>query len=95
MSRPFRIRYPRGGISCHLPGQRTTGIVRDDPDRWAFLEILVESQAIYNVKLYPAVRFRIVNQAIMSPPQSIERKSRQGTIRISSWTRCLRSLQTR
>jgi putative transposase len=55
MTRPLRIQYPGAVYHVTCRGNERRDIFRDDPDRRTFLEILTESQAIYNVKLYAAV----------------------------------------
>ncbi|MBI5582789.1 MAG: transposase [Deltaproteobacteria bacterium] len=55
MSRPLRIQYPGAVYHVTCRGNERRDIFRDDSDRRAFLEILAESQAIYQVKLYAAV----------------------------------------
>jgi REP element-mobilizing transposase RayT len=55
MSRPLRIHYPGAVYHVTCRGNDRRDIFRDDTDRRTFLEILAESQAIYQVKLYAAV----------------------------------------
>jgi len=55
MARPLRIQYPGAVYHITCRGNARTVIYKDDKDRKAFLEILTESQKIYNIQIYSYV----------------------------------------
>ncbi len=52
MSRPLRIQYPGAVYHVTCRGNERKEIFREDQDRITFLELLMDSQEIYQVKLY-------------------------------------------
>ncbi|GBE06323.1 MAG TPA: hypothetical protein ENH45_03220 [Nitrospirae bacterium] len=55
MARPLRIQYPGAVYHITCRGNARKEIYKDDKDRKTFLELLVESAKIYNVKIYSYV----------------------------------------
>lgn len=55
MARQLRIQYPGAVYHITCRGNARQDIYRDNKDRKAFLEILTESQKIYNIKIYSYV----------------------------------------
>jgi REP element-mobilizing transposase RayT len=55
MARPLRIHYPGAVYHITCRGNARQDIYKDNKDRKAFLEILTESQKIYNIKIYSYV----------------------------------------
>ena len=55
MARPLRIQYPGAVYHVTCRGIERKSIYKDDKDRKTFLEILVTSGKIYNIKIYSYV----------------------------------------
>ncbi len=55
MARPLRIQYPGAVYHVTCRGIERKSIYKDDKDRKTFLEILVTSSKIYNIKIYSYV----------------------------------------
>ena len=58
MARPLRIQYPGAVYHVTCRGIERKSIYKDDKDRKTFLEILVTSGKIYNIKIYSYVLMR-------------------------------------
>ena len=55
MSRPLRVEYPGAVYHITCRGNEKKAIFRDSLDRESFLEILIQSQKIYGVRLFAYV----------------------------------------
>jgi putative transposase len=55
MSRPLRLEYPGAVYHITCRGNERRPIFKDNQDRESFLDILVQSQKIYDIRLFAYV----------------------------------------
>jgi len=55
MARPLRIEYPGAVYHITCRGNEKKDIFRDNLDRESFLDILIQSQKIYSIRLFAYV----------------------------------------